>query len=229
MSRILLVEHLDDTPPPDRVRLFLDRTGRRYEVLRPFAGDTLPDDLADIGAVVIYGGAQEAYQTELYPYLADEHTFIRHAVAADVPLLGICLGAQNIAFAHGAEVRTRTDEAYEFGYYPVAPTEAGRALFGDAPTVMPQWHWHNAVLPEGAELLASSELFSNQAYRLGSAWGFQFHPEVTPEVMRFWQGLDMAPWGAPGAQTLAEQQALMAAHDPAIDRWFNGFLAEFFA
>jgi GMP synthase (glutamine-hydrolysing) len=85
------------------------------------------------------------------------------------------------------------------------------------------------VLPEGAELLASSELFANQAYRLGSAWGFQFHPEVTPEVMRFWQGLDMAPWGAPGAQTLAEQQALMAAHDPAIDRWFNGFLAEFFA
>ena len=228
MSRILLIEHGYDGPTPDRVRLFLDRAGRPYEVLRPYRGEALPETMEGIGAAVIYGGGQEIYQTDLYPYLAGEHAFARRAVAADVPLLGLCLGAQCIAYAHGAEVAHRPDGAYEFGYYELTPTEAGRDLF-PTPPVMPQWHWHGSAVPEGAEVLASSPLFPNQAFRLGSAWGFQFHPEVTPDLMRHWQGLEAAPWGKPGAQTRAEQDALMARHDADIDRWFNAFLARFFA
>ena len=67
MSRILLVSHGYDGPVPDRVRLFLDRTGRPYDVVAPHAGDSLPDSMAGLGGVVIYGGGQEIYQTDLYP------------------------------------------------------------------------------------------------------------------------------------------------------------------
>ena len=228
MSRILLVSHGYDGSAPDRVRLFLERTGRSYEVIAPHAGDALPDTMAGIDGVVIYGGAQEIYQTDLYPYLADEHAFSRRAVAAGVPLLGICLGAQCIAYAHGGEVQPRPDAAYEFGYYEVRPEGAGTTLFPE-PLAMPQWHWHGIALPEGAERLASSAMFPTQAFRLGSAIGFQFHPEVTPELMRQWQALPEAPFGAPGAQTLDEQQALMERHDTRIDAWFNTFLTGFLA
>lgn len=228
MSRILLIENVDDGPAPDRVRLFLDRTGRGYRVARPYLGEALPETLDGIDALVIYGGGQEIYQTDLYPYLASEHALARQAVAGGVPLLGLCLGAQCIAYAHGAEVAPHPEGAQEFGYYPVTPSPAGQGLFGAAP-VMPQWHGHGAALPTGADLLASSPLFANQAFRLGSAWGFQFHPEVTAERMRHWQRHEAAPWHAPGAQTRDEQDRLMALHDAAIEGWFTGFLDRFFA
>lgn len=229
MTRILLVGHGYDAPFPDRVRLFLYRAGRPYETIEPHKGDVLPETMEGIAAVVIYGGGQEIYQTDLYPYLADEHAFTRRAVAAGVPVLGLCLGAQCIAYAHGAEVTTRPDGAYEFGYYPVTPTEAGQGLFADAPARMPQWHWHYAKLPEGAELLGHSDLFPTQAFRLGSAVGFQFHPEVTIDIMRYWQSMSEAPYGRPGAQDRAEQDRHLAEQDAAIDRWFNAFLEDFFA
>lgn len=228
MSRVLLIENANDGPEPERVRLFLDRVGRAYDVVRPYRGDPVPRSAEGLGAAVIYGGPQEAYQSDLYPYLADEQALARSAVAASVPLLGLCLGAQCIAYAHGAEVAPRADGAHEFGYYALRPTPAGQGLFADAPAV-PQWHGHGAGLPEGAELLASTPLFANQAFRLGSAWGFQFHPEVTAARMRYWQGHAAAPWQAPGVQTRAEQDRLMALSDAPVDRWFNAFLGRFFA
>lgn len=227
MKEILLIEHGADAPHPDRVRLFLAQTGRPYRVVRPFFGDALPDDMAQVAAAVIYGGLQEIYQTDLYPWLHAEHSFARNAVAAGVPLLGLCLGAQCIAYAHGATVAPREDGAKEFGYYPIAPTAAGAAVF-PADLHVPHWHGNGFELPAGAELLARGLLFPNQAFRLGSAWAFQFHPEVTPALMRWWQDFDFAPYAARGAQERAMQQARMAAHDPALDAWFRRFLAGFF-
>jgi len=227
MKEILLIEHAADAPHPDRVRLFLERAGRPYRVVRPFAGDALPSDMAQVQAAVIYGGAQEIYQTDLFPYLADEHAFARQAVAAGVPLLGLCLGSQCIAWAHGADVAPHPDRAQEFGYYPLRATPDGAALFPEGLHV-PHWHGHGFQIPEGAQLLARGEAFPHQAFRLGSAWAFQFHPEVTPDLMRWWQNSASAPYAAPGAQPRERQEALMAAHDPALDAWFNRFLAGFF-
>ena len=228
MSRILLIENFDDGPEPDRVRLFLDRAGRDYTVIRPHAGDSVPRSAEGLAAAVIYGGAQEIYQTDRFPYLADEHALAADAVRRDVPLLGLCLGAQCIAWAHGADVRPHPDGAVEFGYYDLTPAPEGQALFG-GPVVMPQWHGHGFDLPDGATRLASSALYPNQAFRLGSAWAFQFHPEVTPQRMRRWQAHDAAPWSAPGAQDRDEQDRRLNAHDAAIDAWFMAFLARFFA
>ena len=88
-----------------------------------------------------------------------------------------------------------------------------------------QSHSHEFAIPDGAELLASTETFPNQAMRYGeTTFGFQFHPEVTRTGLRRWQDADWAPWGKPGVQARDEQDRRAAAHDPAQRDWFVGFL-----
>ncbi len=92
-----------------------------------------------------------------------------------------------------------------------------------------QSHFHEFELPEGAERLASSEMFPNQAMRVGeSVYALQFHPEVTRTGFRRWQEADWAPYGQPGAQSREEQDALGAVHDDAQHAWFMEFLDRLF-
>ena len=92
-----------------------------------------------------------------------------------------------------------------------------------------QAHFHTFALPAGATLLASSELYPNQAYRHGmNTYGVQFHPEVTIEGFRRWQAAPWAAYGKPGAQTRLEQDALMREHDAAQAEWFYSFLESLF-
>ena len=148
----------------------------------------------------------------------------------ELPLLGICQGAQSIAYVLGAEVGPPASGLHEFGYYELTPTAAGIAEnFMPAPLVATQAHFHTFALPEGATLLASSELYPNQAYRHGTnTYGLQFHAEVTIEGFRRWQAADWAAYGKPGAQTREEQDALMLAHDAAQGAWFYEFLESLF-
>ena len=141
-------------------------------------------------AVVPMGGNAHAWQESDYPFLRQERLLLADAVEEGVPVLGICLGAQLLARALGAEVRTA--EAPEIGWLPIAPTAeaAGDPLFGHltAPAGVYQWHHDVFELPAGARLLATSEGFENQAFRAGDAWGVQFHPEVDPETFEVWIG-----------------------------------------
>jgi GMP synthase-like glutamine amidotransferase len=125
-------------------------------------------------------------------YLRREEDYIREAVRRRVHVLGICLGAQLIAKALGAEVRP--NRAPEIGWFEVrfTPSASRDLLFGGlaAETV---FHWHSETfdLPPGAELLASSDLCRNQAFRIGDlVYGMQFHPEVTPEMIADWCSQD---------------------------------------
>jgi GMP synthase (glutamine-hydrolysing) len=94
---------------------------------------------------------------------------------------------------------------------------------------MTQSHFHTFAIPEGAVHLASSPMYPNQAFRLGDkTYGFQFHPEVTIEGFRRWQSTPWAAYGKPGAQTKAEQDALMLAADARQADWFYGFLRKLF-
>jgi GMP synthase-like glutamine amidotransferase len=121
-------------------------------------------------------------------YLRQEMAFIRQAVARHQPILGICLGSQLIARAMGAAVRRNS--AKEIGWYGVqfAPAAVGDRLF-DGLSRETIFHWHGETfdLPPGAELLASSDLCRNQAFRVGElVYGLQFHLEVTPEMIADW-------------------------------------------
>ncbi len=107
-------------------------------------------------------------------------------------------------------------------------TGAGKAFFPTELHVC-ESHYHEFAIPDGAELLASSDVFPHQAMRYGeTTFGFQFHAEVTRAGFRHWQNLDWAAYGKPGAQTREQQDRLGARHDAAQHDWFMDFLDRLF-
>ncbi|HKD36052.1 MAG TPA: gamma-glutamyl-gamma-aminobutyrate hydrolase family protein [Pirellulales bacterium] len=147
-----------------------------------------PEQLAGL---VVMGGPMNVDETDRHPFLADEVRWIRDALDADLPILGVCLGSQLLAKALGS--RVYTNRVKEIGWYEIELTEAGRgdALFsGCQPTEM-VFHWHGDTfdLPDGAVQLARAVDCENQAFRFGrAAYGLQFHLEVTPEIIVSWLG-----------------------------------------
>jgi GMP synthase-like glutamine amidotransferase len=138
-------------------------------------------------AVVSLGGPMSVNDPSVE--LREEQRYIVRAISSGVPVLGICLGAQLVAKCLGSEVRPMGRK--EIGWHAVRFTErgAGNPLFAGLcreETIF-QWHGETFDLPAGAEWLAESSLCRNQAFRWGSnVYGFQFHPEVTPEIIRSW-------------------------------------------
>lgn len=226
-KRVVLVRHGDD-PPDDRVTTFLVSNGFEPALKKPFAGETLDAPDGSIAGAVVYGGKYPAYETAEHPFLNDEYRFIDACMKQDVPLLGICLGAQQIAYHLGAKVGPIDGGWNEFGYYRVDPAE-GAGDFLPAPLHVTQLHYHTFDIPRGAQRLAGSDLFPNQAFRYGdNTYGVQFHPEVTIEGFRRWQNAHWVRHDRPGVQSRAEQERLMHAHDAAQADWFYGFLGRLF-
>ena len=129
-----------------------------------------------------------AADTNRWPHLQAEIEFIRQLNAAETPVLGVCLGAQLLAVALGARVGFGPQP--EIGYLDVTLTPVGAedTLLSGFPMALPvfQWHAQGFDLPPQAELLATGSLYPNQAFRCRKAWGFQFHLEVTPEMVLQW-------------------------------------------
>ncbi|NNL69455.1 MAG: glutamine amidotransferase [Acidimicrobiia bacterium] len=147
------------------------------------AGDAIPDGAWD--RIVVLGGHMGAYDTAEHPWLDIEKAFLSDQLAADTPLLGVCLGSQLLAeVAGGAAYRAPTTEA---GLLTVQPTVTGAAdptlSAIDGPVVV--WHHDTFDLPPEAELLAATADYPH-AFRVGSALGVQFHPEVTPAMWQDW-------------------------------------------
>jgi GMP synthase (glutamine-hydrolysing) len=225
--RVIVLRHGDD-PPDDRAHTWLWTRGFEAVVLRPYAGDAIPELDGSIAGSVVHGGPFNVFEEDVHPFLHEENRWIRQCLDRDVPLLGICQGAQSIARVLGAEVGPPDSGLHEFGCYEIRPTpEAGDFLTG--PLHVPQAHFHAFAIPDGAVRLAESDLFPNQAFRVGDrAYGFQFHPEMTIEAFRRWQAAPWAAYGQPGAQTREEQDRLLAAHDAAVAAWFHAFLEGLF-
>jgi GMP synthase (glutamine-hydrolysing) len=225
--RVILVRH-DDDPPDDRVHAWLRQHGFEPVLLRPFAGDSLPTAEEEVAGSVVYGGRYPVFAEAEHPFLHDEHRWIERCLAQDIPLLGICQGAQSIARVLGAAVGPPASGVHEFGCYPIRPTaEAGDFL--TEPLRVAQNHFHAFDIPSGGVRLAESDLYPNQAFRVGDhAYGVQFHPEMTIDGFRRWQTAPDAAYGQPGAQTREEQDRLLAEHDAAVTAWFNAFLDDLF-
>lgn len=140
-------------------------------------------------ALIILGGPMNSDQIDTYPNLITEVEIIREAVARDMSVLGICLGAQLLAKALGGDVSR--NEVREIGWYDVEVTGAGRedsVLSAFAPTQeVFQWHEDGITLPPGADLLATSPASAVQAFRYGEhAYGFQFHLEANRPLINRW-------------------------------------------
>ena len=226
-KRIIIIRHGDD-PPDDRVYTYFHQNGFEVELKKPFKGDDLPNSVDDVIGSVIHGGPFNVFETKKYPFLNDEHSWIEQCIDREIPLLGICQGAQSIAHTLGAEVGPRNREPHEFGYYSLYPTE-GSANFLSEPMIVAQAHFHGFRVPKGGELLAYSDLFPYQAFRYGkSTYAFQFHAEVTIEGFRRWQKTFTHHWGKLGSQNCEEQDQLMLTHDFKQAQWFYRFLEKLF-
>jgi len=184
----------DPQVPPGNLAENLETMGVMYVVHHPYSGDPLPE-LRDISALIVLGGAMGANDDARHPFLTELKGFIRKVVVAETPYLGICLGGQLLAAALGARVASGRWE--ELGSLPVTVTAEGRSdrIFAELPAELDtfQWHHDSFDIPDGAVLLAFSTACPHQAFRVGrAAWGTQFHPEVTEQIIRDWSAWDPA-------------------------------------
>lgn len=141
-------------------------------------------DIDNFDMLVIMGGPMGVYDEEEYQWLKAEKQFIKSAIVSGKLILGVCLGAQLIADALGAEVYPNTEK--EIGWFPVALTCVGESeeLLDGLPSSFIALHWHGDTfdIPPGSKHLMQSEACRNQAFIFNNnVLGLQFHLETTPE------------------------------------------------
>ncbi len=219
-GRLLVIEHELDAPagllgPWARAR------GLSLDTVHLGGGDRLPGRLPDVAGVVVLGSEQTAFD-DAVPWLPDELSLVRQALADGVPLLGICFGGQVLARALGARVYRLPEP--EIGWLRVASQHPGLA---GGPWL--EWHRDGFGLPPGARELATGGA-SVQAYAVGPHLGLQFHPEATETITQAWlratdpplspaqAGLLRQGWQDADDRTTADAAALFSS-------WLDGEFA----
>lgn len=216
--RVSVLMHVESEGPGVFGEL-LRAAGAEVRMVRLHLGDPLPA-VGEIDAVLSMGGPMNVYEEEEHPFLADETRFLREAAARELPVLGICLGAQMIAKAAGAAV-TR-NPVPELGWSSVALTPDGRAdpLFHGLPATLPvfQWHGDTFAIPEGGALLATGDACRHQAFRFRRSYGLQFHLEADRQLLASWFA------GEPGGSEILRRCDELA---PEVDRLVRTLFANF--
>ena len=211
---------------------FLDRHGLPWQLIAIDQGAAVPADPAAYSGLVFMGGPMSV--NDDLPWLPPLFELIRKAHAADIPLLGHCLGGQLIAKALGGVV-TR-NPVKEIGWLPLEIADAPEAQhwFGEIKHFL-GFHWHGETfsLPPGAVRLAGSTDCTNQVYSLGKHLGMQCHVEMTAEMIASWCDSGAAEIAAnpvptvqrPEQMQIGLQQRLAALHavaDRLYTRWIAG-------
>jgi GMP synthase (glutamine-hydrolysing) len=214
---LLVVQHDPHVPVG---RLPLQRTGLHLDVRRPDRGDPLPADLTAHSGLLVLGGTMAAWEDDVAPWLPATRALLAAATAEELPVLGICLGAQLLALATGGRVE-RGAAGPEVGLLPVTATAAGLGDPLTAPLAAADGWWlvpqaHGDAItapPPDAEVLAASAAYPVQALRVGAgAWGVQYHPEATRADLESWLE-DYAPSLDDQGVRAADVLALAAARE----------------
>ena len=228
--RVLGVRH----PGGGTCGLLADRCeagGHELVEWSPGAGEPMPAPAAEFDAIAVFGCGMNVRDAERLPWMRAEIELLRDALHNRVPVLGVCLGSQLLAFAAGAEVRRSPSP--EIGWFDVSRTPEGELdpLLGRLPARFLAYEWHSYAfaLPAGSVMLAYSAACA-QAFRLGEyAWGVQFHPEVVPEIVREWaldyeSDADAIAMGFDPAAHIAEAAERLPAWMEIGRTLFEGFL-----
>jgi GMP synthase-like glutamine amidotransferase len=185
---ILIIKHIDIEGPGTLEYFLRSQNFFKLEIVELYREKTLPP-IETCAAVISLGGPMNVYETDKYPFLKTEEDFLKSAIEKEIPILGICLGAQLLAKVCGSSVKKAKHK--EIGWYKISLTDYGKndKLFSGLADeiIVFQWHEDTFEIPKNALHLAKSKNCSNQAFRYGkNSYGIQFHIEVTSEMIENW-------------------------------------------
>ena len=188
MAKVLVFQHVAAEPLGTLDPLLRDR-GHRIRYVNFHREPDAQPDVSRYDALIVLGGPQMPDQTNLYPHLKVEMNCIEEALKQNMPVLGICLGAQLMSYTLGGGVKPM--DAWEIGWYDMKPTTYAAAdpLFCGLtqPQSVFQWHGYTFDIPTDAVHLARTETCENQAFRYGSnAYGLQCHLELDERLINRW-------------------------------------------
>lgn len=184
------------TEGPGTIEEFLRGRNILYEIIE-LENETIPD-AAMFDTLVMLGGPMSVNESATYAYINKEEELVRDFIKKNKKILGVCLGAQIMAKALGAKVYKGPEP--EIGWHDIELIDAGlmdhamqqlatHPKTGDFQKKFKVFHWHGETfdIPSGAERLAKSSLYQNQAFKRGdNAYAFQFHIEATKDVIYDW-------------------------------------------
>lgn len=217
---------------PGHLANFLDRQGLPWKLLCIDAGDTVPTAADAFAGLVFMGGPMSV--NDALPWIAPSLALIRAAVAADIPVLGHCLGGQLIAAALGGTITRNPIKEIGWGRVQAVAGTPARHWLGDV-VEFEAFHWHGETfsIPSGAERILESAYCANQAFVLGKHLAMQCHVEMTEAMIQDWCEVgagEIAAAHSPAVQTPEQMQALNSTHLPQLQqvaerlyaRWIEG-------
>jgi GMP synthase (glutamine-hydrolysing) len=207
----------------------LDKAGIEYRYI-----DTYREDFSDFDPelpdlLIVLGGSPGVYQADHYPFLKEELLHIEKRLERNMPVLGICLGAQMMAKVMGSNVFPGP-QGSERGWYSLKVNEKGKQSavrhLDEEYTQMVCWHGDTFDLPKGATLLASTDMYENQIFSYGkNILGLQCHAEVTPCILKGWF-VSSASRVANGELDLEDLRSKTEQHAPVLINQTEKFLLE---
>lgn len=230
MKNILLITH-STQPDLGKINTIFTQLGATLQPCCLPCGDTLPANLNGIDGLMLMGSAHGVYDAQSLPWMQKEIAWMEEiGLQSGLPTLGICFGAQLLAYMYGGSVE-KGQKGTSFGYYPLKVL-AEDPLFGTGLNTTPVFDSHNDVftLPQGATHLASNAFYPHQAAKFAEGvYGLQFHPEVTTEVIEKWYAARKAANMLPNQpQNLEETLAEFYKDEAKIEAWFTNFLKNLF-
>lgn len=199
-----------------------------YEYLKMWQGQAPSLSLDNYSHGVLLGGTMGAYEWEKYEFLRREYAYLERFFEQEIPVLGICLGAQMLAHFLGAKVAPG-QHGEEIGWTPITRLVGAShdPVVGHFPEQSYFFQWHGDVfdLPVGATPLLTSPLYPQQGFRYGArVWGVQFHPEVdAPTIQTWWRE---APEAGRQMDILAQSAPRLAQAIPLGQGLWRRFLAQ---
>lgn len=224
---VLIIKNVSNEGP-GTIEDYLKTKGIMYKVADFYGCDATEEVIPDIKEfthLVILGGPMAVYESAGAPFLHFEVAMIRSFILKKKPVLGICLGAQMIANALGADVYPGKTE--EIGWYNVDITRDGMedpvisslAVDNQPAAEVFQWHGDTFDLPGKAVRLSSSNIYQNQAFRYkDNVYALQFHIEVNPEMIEEWFGNEEN-----GPAMVKQSQKIFPEYQKRAFNFYEGF------
>jgi GMP synthase-like glutamine amidotransferase len=231
MQEILIFRHAPHEGP-GYLADYLGRHRLPWRLIRIDQNEPIPSSIDGVSGLVFMGGPMSV--NDPLPWIPPVTKLIQQAVAADVPVLGHCLGGQLISKALGGAITK--NPVKEFGWLPVSRVDspAAKPWLGDLPGEFEVFHWHGETfsIPSGATHILASRDCANQAFVIGKTLAFQCHIEMTGDMVREWARLGVDDL-VPVCVTVQNPQAMTANLDARVkrlqniadqfyDRWIQG-------